>query len=107
MEVANLEDVLELFAESRSRNMDNSGNAPERVGEITPHEIIHDDDVDLVAILGVRFLQRVSLPRPHNPNEASSIMTNRNTREFPTPERGTPPLRGVPKRAHPRSRTRQ
>ena len=103
----NLEDILELFGDSRCCDVNDSGNTLERVGEITLHEIIHDDDVNLVAVLGVRLPQHISLSRPHNPNEASSIAINPDTIEFPTLEHDSPPLRGVPKRVHRRSQTHQ
>ena len=71
--MTNLEDILELFARrSRRRNMDNSRNALECVGEIVPDEILDDDDVDPVAVLGVCLPQRVDLSRSRDSNEHST-----------------------------------
>ena len=64
--------------------MDNSGNALECLGEIALDEILDDEDVDLVAVLGVRLSQRVSLSRPHDSDETSSAAINRNMM-FPHP----------------------
>jgi len=75
--VSNLEDILELFARrSRRRSVDNSRNALECVGEIAPDEILDDDDVDLIAVLGVRLPQRVSLTRSRDSSAAFNIAIN-------------------------------
>ena len=58
--------------------MDDSGNAPERVGEIALGKVFDDGNVDLVAALGVNLFQRVSLWRPRDCNEALSTAANRN-----------------------------
>ena len=67
--ITNLEDILELFASRYRRcNVDDSGDALKCVGEIPPCKVLDDDDVDLVTVLGIRLLQRVSLSRPHDSN---------------------------------------
>ena len=54
--MANLEDILKRFASRyRGRSVDNSGDTFEYVGEITPREVVDDNDVDLIAVLGVRL----------------------------------------------------
>ena len=54
--MTSLDDILEGFASRyRRRNVDNSGDTFECIGEITPDEVLDDDDVDLVAVLGVRL----------------------------------------------------
>jgi hypothetical protein len=106
--MTNLEDILERFASGYRRcSVDNSGDAFECVCEITPDEVLYDSDVDLVVVLGVRLPQRVSLSRPRDSNEAFNTAINQRMTDLLTLERDSPLLRGVPKRAHQRSQTRQ
>ena len=54
--MTNLKDILEFFVSRyRGRSVDDSRNTLECVGEIAPDKILDDDDVDLVAVLGVRL----------------------------------------------------
>ena len=106
--MTNLEDIFERLASGyRGRSVDNSRDTFERVGEITPDEVLDDNNVDLVAVLGVRLPQRVSLSRPRDSNETFNTAINQKMTDFLTLERDSPLLRGVPKREHQRSRTRQ
>ena len=47
--------------------MNDSGNTFERIGEIALGEVLDDDDLDLVTVLGVRLLQQVGLARTRDP----------------------------------------
>ena len=68
--MSNLENILELFASGqRGCNVDDSGNALECVGKITPDKVLDDGYFNLATVLGVRLPQRVSLPRPRDSNE--------------------------------------
>ena len=107
-EVTNLENTPKLFAPRYGcRSVDNSGDALEGVGEIALNEVFDDDDVDLVAVLGVRLPQRISLSGPHDSDEVFSAMISRITADLLTLERGTLLSGGVPKRANQCIRTRQ
>ena len=65
-----LEDILKFFAPRyRGRDVDDSGNALQCVGEIALDKVLNNSNFDLVAVLGVRLPQGVSLPRSRNPNE--------------------------------------
>ena len=106
--MTNLEDILELFATRYGRrSMDHSRDSLEGVGEITLNEVLDDDDVDLVAVLGVRLPQGISLPGSHDPDEEFSAVAGRNTVDLPTLERDTLPSGGIPKCANRCIRTRQ
>ena len=98
--MTNLEDILEFFVgRRRGRNMDDGGNTLECVGEIVLDKVIDDDDVDLVAVLGIRLPQCVSLSRPRDSDESEALMTviNRDVVNSLTLERGNPLARGVTK----------
>ena len=98
-EVAHLEDISELFMSRYGcRNVNNSGNALERVGEIALYKVLDDDDFDLVAVLGVHILQRVSFAGSRDSGEGFNAAVNRSLADSLTPEHGTPLLREVPKR---------
>jgi hypothetical protein len=87
--------------------VDNSGNTLERIGEIALDKVLDYDDVDLVAMLGVRLPQCISLSRPRDSNEGFNLAISWNMVGFLTLEHDNPLSRGVPKRAHRYSRTRQ
>ena len=94
-EIANLDDILKFFASRHGRReVNNSGHALERIGEITLDEILDDDDVDLVAVLGVYLPQRISLSGTRDAGEAFSVIISRGTVLSLTLERGTPLLGG-------------
>ena len=57
--------------------MDDGRNTLERVGEIALDKILDNDDVDLIAILGVRLPQCVSLSRPRDSSEGLVATINR------------------------------
>ena len=80
--------------------MDDGGNTLECVGEIVLDKVIDDDDVDLVAVLGIRLPQCVSLSRPRDSDESEALM-NVIKRDVVTHsltlERGNPLARGVTK----------
>ena len=78
--------------------MNNSGNAFERVGEVACYKVLDDGDVDLVAVLGVHLLQRVSLSGSRDSGEGFIATVNRSLVNSLTPEHGTPLSRDVPKR---------
>ena len=80
--------------------MDDGGNTLECVGEIVLDKVIDDDDVDLVAVLGIRLPQCVSLSRPRDSDESEALMTviNGDVVNSLTLERGNPLSRGVTKR---------
>ena len=42
-----------MFVESGRRDVNDSGNTDERVGEIALDEILDDDNIDFVTVLGV------------------------------------------------------
>ena len=99
--MTNLEDIPELFAPRYSRgNMNNSRDTLEGVGEVALNEVLDDDDVDLVAVLGIRLPQGISLSGSHDSNEVFSEVANRNVMDLITLERGTPLSRGVLKCAN-------
>ena len=79
--------------------MDDGGNTLECVGEIVLDKVIDDDDVDLVAVLGIRLPQCVSLSRPRDSDESEALMTviNRDVVNSLTLERGNPLARGMTK----------
>ena len=78
--MTNLEDVLEFFTPRYGRReVDNGGNALEGIGEITLGEIIDYDDVDLVAVLGVRLPQYISLSGTRDAGEMFNKMTSKGT----------------------------
>ena len=79
--------------------MDDGGNTLECVGEIVLDKVIDDDDVDLVAVLGIRLPQCVSLSRPRDSDELEALMTviNKDVGNSLTLERGNPLARGVTK----------
>ena len=79
--------------------MNNSGNAFERVGEVACYKVLDDGDVDLVAVLCVHLLQRVSLSGSRDSGEGFIATVNRSLVNSLTPEHGTPLSRDVPKRA--------
>ena len=107
-EVAHLEDILEILTSRYGcRNVDNSGNALERVGKIACYKVLDDGDVDLVAVLCVHLLQRVSLSGPCDSGEGFNFAVNRSLVDSLTPEHGTPLSRDVPKRASQCIRKRQ
>jgi hypothetical protein len=106
--MANLEDIPGLFASRYGRrNVNNGRNTLEGVGEIAFYKVLDDDDVDLVAVLGVQLPQRIGLSGSRNPDEASSAAVNRNMVYLLTPGCGTPLSRGVPKRVSQYIRTRR
>ena len=97
-EVVHLEDILELFTSRYGcRNVNNSGNVLERVGEIAFYKVLNDDDVDLFAVLGVHFPQRVSLLGSRDSGEGFNAMVSRSLADSLTPEHGTPLSGDVPK----------
>ena len=107
-EMSNLEDIPELFATRYSRrNMNNSRNALERIGEIALNKVLDDDDVDFVAVLGIHLPQRISLSGSRDSDQTFNAAVNQNMVDFLTLERGTPPSRGVRKRVSRCIRTRQ
>ena len=96
--MTNLEDILEVFASRYGRcNLNNSGNAPQRVGKITLDKVVNDDDVDLVAVLRVHLPQRISLSGSRDSGEALNTVVNRKLMDFLTLGRGIPLSAGVPK----------
>lgn len=106
--MTNLEDILELFLSGYGRrDMNNSRNALECVGEITPDKVVDDDEVNLVAVLGVHLPQRVSLSGPHDSDKMFNTTVNRIIANFLTLERGILHSKGAPKRVHRCIRTRQ
>ena len=106
--MTDLKDIPELFATRYGRrSMDHSRDSLEGVGEVALNEVLDDDDVDLVAVLGVRLPQGISLPGPHDSDEVFSVVTSRNTVGLPTLGRGTLLSRGVPKCANRCIQTRQ
>jgi len=107
-EVAHLEDIPELFVSRYGcRNVNNSRNTLEGVGEVACYKVPDDDDVDLVAVLGVHLLQRVSLSGSRDSGEGFSAAVNRSLVDSLTPERGTPLSGEVPKRVSRCIRKRQ
>ena len=62
-----------MFAESGRRDVNDSGNTDERVGEIALDEILDDDDIDFVTVLGVGLPQRIRLSWTHDSNEVLNI----------------------------------
>ena len=107
-EVARLEDIPELFMSRHGcRNVNNNGNALERVGEVAFYKVLNDDDVDLVAVLGVHLPQRVSLSGSRDSGEGFSTVVNWSLADSLTPEHGTPLSREVPKRVSRCIRKRQ
>ena len=107
-EVAHLEDILEILASRYGcRNVDKSGNALECVGKVACYKVLDDDDVDLVAVLGVHLLQRVSLSGSCDSGEGFSAVVNWSLADSLTPEHGTPLSREVPKRVSQYIRKRQ
>jgi len=106
--MTNLEDIPELFASRYGRrNVNNSGNTLERVGEISLSKVLDDDDVDLVAVLGVHLPQRIGLSGSRDSVEAFNAAVNRNMVDSLTLECGTPLSRGVQERVTRCIRTRQ
>lgn len=94
-EMANRGDILEFFAPRYCRReVDNCGNALEGIREITLDEILDYDDVDLVAVLGVRLPQRISLSGTRDTGEAFSVVTTMGTVGLLTLGRGTPLVGG-------------
>ena len=87
--------------------MDDSGNAPECVGEVALNQVTDDDDIDLVAVPGVGLPQRISLPGPHDSDDKLGAAINWNTMDFLTPERDNPLPRDGPRCVNRRSRIRQ
>ena len=87
--------------------MNNSGNAFERVGEVACYKVLDDDDVDLVAVLDVHLLQRVSLSGSCDSGEGFSAVVNWSLADSLTPEHGIPLSREVPKRVSQYIRKRQ
>jgi len=108
-EIAYLEDIPELFMSRYGcRNVNNGGNALERVGEIAFHKVLDDDDVDLVAVLGVHLPQGISLSGSCDSGEGFNVAVNRQIlADSLTPEHGTPLSRDVPKRVSRCIRKRQ
>ena len=103
-----MQSILVLFAPGcRRRSVDNSRNSLERVGEVTPNEVFHHDDVNLVTVLGVHLPQSVSLSRPDDSDNTVNGATYRNTLGSLTPERGSPFPRGGSKYVSRCSRTHQ
>ena len=93
--MANLDDILKFFASRYGRReVNNSGHALERIGEITLDEVLDYGDVDLVAILGVRLPQCISLSGTRDAGEAFSVVISRGMVYSLTLERGTPLLGG-------------
>lgn len=66
-----LEDILGLSTSGQwGRKVDNGGDTLECVGEISLDKVIDNDDVDLVAVLGIHLPECVGLSRPHDSDEA-------------------------------------
>ena len=94
--MTNLEDILELFTTRYGRrSMDHSRDSLEGVGEISLYEVFDDDDVDLVAVLGVHLPQGIGLSGSRDSGGAFNVEVNRNMVDLLTLERGTPLSRGV------------
>ena len=107
-EMAHFEDIPELFTSRYGRgNVNNSGNALEGVGEIAFYKVLNDDNVDLVAVLGVHLPQSVSLSGSRDSGEGFSIAVNRSLVDSLTPEHDIHLSRDVPRRVRRCIRKRQ